>query len=371
MGIHILHPYFTVSFILLLLLSYRSFLNFRAYHRDKLVWFIIVFLIILSGFRNLMIDDYAYLNMYNEFSSLPFSYESIKGNSLGMEWLYVLLGKIFASVGLPFVAFIVISSIFTISLKYRFFEHNSAYPILSWAMYMIPSYLITDMAHIRQGIAITIVFISFYAIKERKLLLYFFLIYLAYGFHNSAIIFLPAYFLVLIPLNRWVILVLVAVCMAASPFAVYEFLPLESLSTSEVMEGFNNYANENFEDPNTIKFFDLISLFYLYFIFTYNQEACEKIPYYEYMRNLTVIGICVYFIFRINPIFSTRLVTYYFLFGTITIPCIIASIRNNFLRKNMYHLVVAYIIFYFFVFSAMQGKRAYSPTTYSNWLIGG
>lgn len=372
MNIHILHPYFTIAFISLILMSYRN-LYIGAYIKNKHIWWIIGFLIILAGFRNLAVDDKAYFMMYNDFgSTYSFDLESLKQNSYGVEWIYVLYNKISYAIGLPFHIFIAITSIIVIPIKYKFFNDNSPYTALSFLMYMIPTYFVGDMAHIRQSIALAIIFISFYAIKQRKWWIFLPLIYLAKGFHNSSIIFLFAYWLVLFPLNRWRILIIVGTCIMLSPFNIYEYISiLDNIAPNDVIQGFENYDSIVDENSGTIKLGDLISLFYLYFIVTYDKEACQKIPYYEYMRNLTVVGICMYFIFRSSPIFSTRLVSYYFLFGTITIPSIISSIQNINIRRGLYSITTVYIIFYFFVFSALQGKRAYSPSTYSNWLIGG
>lgn len=372
MSINILHPYFTLAFIALIIMSYHN-LYTGAYIKNKHTWWIIGFLIILAGFRNFAPDDIAYSILYKEFGALlSFRLQDMEENMYGIEWLYVVYNKIIYAIGFPFYMFIVITAVLIIPIKYKFFENNSPYPALSFMIYMIPTYFVGDITHIRQSIAVAIVFISFYTIKHRKWWLFLALIYLAKGFHNSSIIFIFAYWLVLFPLNRWMIILIVGICMALSPFNIYEQIPmLNSIVPDDVMQGFENYDSIVDENSGTIKLPDLISLFYLYFIVTYDKEACQKIPYYEYMRNLTIAGICIYFIFRSSPIFSTRLVSYYFLFGTITIPSIISSIQNVNLRKGLYSLTTFYIIFYFFVFSAMQGKRAYSPETYSNWLIGG
>lgn len=372
MSIHILHPYFTVAFIMLIIMGYRS-LSIGAYIRNKHIWWVIGFLTILAGFRVPMVDDKAYLIMYNEFGSLfSFNLKNIREDVYGIEWLYVLYNQILYVMGLPFSVLVILTAIFTISIKYRFFENNSPYPALSFLMYMIPTYFSGDIGHMRQSIATGIVFVSFYAIKHRKWWIFLPLMYLAKGFHNSSVIFLFAYWIAVFPLNRWKMLIIVGTCIILSPFNVYEQIPiLNSIAPDDVMQGFENYSEIVEENTGTIKFGDLVSLFYLYFMVTYDKEACEKIPYYEYMRNLTVAGICIYFIFRSSPIFSTRLVSYYFLFGTITIPSIIASIQNINLRRGLFSLATLYIVFYFFVFATMQGRRAYSPSTYSNWLIGG
>lgn len=371
MSIHFLHPYFTTAFITLILMGYYNLYN-REFIKDKNIWWIISFLIVLSGFRAGGIDDLAYSHMYRDFDSLSFSKEDMENNTYGIEWLYVLYNKIISSTGAPFYIYVIITAIISISTKYSFFEKNSAYPVLGWLIYMMPTYFVGDIGQIRQALAVSIILFSFSAVKQRKLWIFLLLIYIAKGFHNSAIIFILAYWLVLLPLNRVLIIALVVTCMILSPFKVYETIPiLNSILPEEVMQGFENYDSIVDEDNSRIKLMDLVSLFYLYFVTTYNNEASQKVPYYEYMRNLTIVGICLYFIFRSSPIFSTRLVSYYIMFGTITIPNIISSINNFNLRKTLYSISILFVIFYYFVFASLQGKRAFSSTTYSNWLIGG
>ena len=372
MGLYFLHPYFTIAYVLLTLLGFRYF-KLGPYTKSKFVWFIIIFLIILAGFRNPLVDDKAYKDMYNQFGlMLPFTWESLHDNFFGIEWLYVLFGKITFAFGVTFPYFAAIVAAIVITIKYRFFEVNSAYPMLSFILYMIPNYFISDMAHMRQTLATAVVFCSFYAIKKRNVWLFLLFIYIAKGFHNSSFIFIFAYWIVKIPMNKWRILAVVIICMILSPFGVYEFIPfMSAIAPEDIIQGYQNYSSILSEDTGIIKFIDVMSVFYLYFMFTYDKEACQKIPYYEYMRNITVAGICIYFIFRNSPIFSTRLVSYYLLFGTITLPCIVASVSNINLKRYLYGILTVYSIFYYFVFASIQGQRAYSAETYSNWLIDG
>lgn len=368
----ILHPYITLALLLLWIYSYRETFA-EEYVNFKGVWAVIGFLIIIAGFRSWGIDYPSYLNMFQEFgSTMQLDYSSLKNNEYNIEWLYVAYNIIIYNLGLPFVFFTVLTAIITVTTKYWVFEKFSAYPALSMLLYCIPVFFMGDMGHMRQAMATSITFISFIAITQRKLWLFAILMYLAVSFHNSSYVFIFAYFIAVIPLNRWWILVLVGLSMALSPFKVYEFIPiLNNIAPEEVIQGFENYVDTEEIESGAIKFYDLLSLFYLYFIFFYDKETRRIIPYYEYMRNLSVAGICIYFIFRASPIFSTRLVSYYFLFLVITVPNIIAAIQVKNLKRYLFAVITVFVLFYYFVFANMQGKRAFSPTTYTNFLLPG
>lgn len=372
MGINFLHPYFTIAVITLIFISISELRN-GAYKPSKLTWLVIAFLIILTGFRNLMIDDLAYQAMYNQFgSTMSFSIKEMKDNIWGVEWMYVLYGKIVYALKLPFAFFVILTAIFTITSKYLFITKNSAYPALSFLLYMFPTFFMGDMGHMRQAIATAIVFISFWTIKERKLWLFLLLMFIAFNFHNSSITFVLAYWLVKVPLKKWMIASLVGISILLSPFEVYSSISLlDSITPQEVMQDYQNYETIVHEDTGKIRLLDLLTLFYLYFILAFNKESEQKIPYYEYMRNLTVAGICLYFIFRNSPVFSTRLVSYYLLFSSITIPNIIAAVSSINLRRYLYLIMICFVVFYYFVFASVGGKRSFTWETYSNWLIGG
>lgn len=341
-----------------------KYVNFKA------VWWVIVWLIFVGGLRTWGPDYKSYFNMYMEFGTfMPFDYTAMKANPYGVEWLYVLYNKIIYLTGLPFIFFTALTAIFTISGKFWAFEKNSAYPALTMLLYLTPTFFMGDMGHLRQSIATTLTFLAFYAIKERKLLLFLAMIYVAAGFHSSAFIFFPAYFLAVVPLKRWMIVTLILVCAALSPLEIYNALPMDSIAPAEVARGFENYAEIMDENSGTIKFNDLLCLFYLYFILFYDKDARKIIPYYEYMRNLGIAGICIYLIFRSSPIFSTRLVSYYLLYMIIVVPNIIAAVKNIPLRRYLYGVVLLFVVFYYLVFANMQGKREFTPAIYKNLIL--
>ena len=368
--IHFLHPVFTILILALIVYSFMEVYNNKSY---KSVWIIIVTMIVMIGFRKFVGADYPiYLRIYDyvgEEVSFSEFFNNKKEHFLGVEWLYALLGKIVYVLDAPFFIFTLIIAIISIGLKYFTFRGSVVYPALSMLLYIFPSYFTSDGGHMRQGVAMGIVFLSFSYISKRKLLPFLFMIYLAMGFHNSAFVFVISYWLVLVPLNSFRILLLVSGSIVLSPFEIYKYISLlDWLIPSEVHSGFQAYEMIDQANPGSIKLNDIIYLLYTYFLVTYNKEACEKIPYYEYMRNISVLGICFYFIFRGSPIFSSRLSVYFVVFITMVIPNIIAAVQKDTLKKSLHFIMVCFVIFYYFVYASMQAPRARYNYIYDNYL---
>lgn len=368
-----LHPVFTIVTLILIGFSFLETYNNKKY---KAVWIVVAVMVLLIGFREWVGADYpVYRKMFFDFGKLtpylvPLN-KAIFGNmDLEIEWLYVLIGKLIYDLGLEFYILTFIIALITVPIKYFTFENVVAYPALSLLLYMFPTYFTSDGGQMRQGVAMGITIFSFIFIKKRQLLWFIVMIYLAYGFHKSAIIFLPAYWLVKIPLNSKLITLAIITSIILSPFKIYLYISLlDGIAPAEIYEGFSAYETFNPEGTGMfIRFTDLICIMYAYFLITYNKEACQKIPYYEYMRNVGLIGVCMYFVFRGSPIFSGRLATYYLIFMTMVLPNIVASIKNV-KTKNFLHLfLIGFVIFYYFVFAIMQAKQGYTFSVYNNYL---
>ncbi|WP_260393822.1 EpsG family protein [Riemerella anatipestifer] len=287
---------------------------------------------------------------------------------LDVGWLYVLVGKYVYDFGVPFFVFTFVIALLSIVPKYFTFENAVVYPSLSLLLYMFPSYFTADGGHMRQAVSMSILIFSFYFIKKRNLPLFLLMIYLAMGFHKSAVIFILAYWIALIPMSKVRIIIVLLISAALSPFQIYQYFSLfDTLAPAEVYEGFSAYEMiEN--DTGRISFTDLMSVFYAYFLITYNKEACEKIPYYEYMRNIALFGMCLYFIFRGSPIFSSRLAMIYMIFIVMALPNIIASVEDEKHKKYLHLIIVCFAIFYYFVCGSFQATRAGYTWDYGNYL---
>ncbi|SDE82429.1 EpsG family protein [Epilithonimonas hungarica] len=369
----VLHPVFTILFILIILFSFQEVYSNEEKKTPVASWLVAICLILFSGLRGNVGADYP---VYRSFYSLYFptlDYSQIydrmlfRQSAIDIEWMYVLLNKIVFAFGGPFQSFTLVSAIITIGMKMRMYYQNSVYPIFTVLLFFIPGFFIADSGHMRQALGMTMCVFSYQFIKDRKIWWFLLCLYIAYGFHKSAIIFLPAYWLVLIPLNSNRIFYAIIISVILSPLHVYDLFSsfLGSLNLQDVSNGYNGYIG--YEDKAS-SFMDGTMVLNAFLLIAYDKSACKKIWYYEYMRNIVVMGVCLYFIFRDNPVFSTRLVGVYIGFSCLIIPNIIASLNLN-IKRLWHFFFVAFMIFYYFVFASYQGKAGrFTPETYRNFL---
>lgn len=367
-----LHPAFTIVAIILIIYTFLEVYNDKKYISLAIVAFIMV---LLLGFRIAGADYPIYADMYN-YMAKNVTYETVwtkagfGETNLDIEWIYVLLGKVMHDANLPFFIFTFVLAFLAIFIKFFSFRANVAYPSLALLLYMFPTYFAADGGHMRQGMAMTLSILSIYFIKKRQLLGFLLVMYFALGFHNSAATFIPAYWIARFPLNSTRMLLIVAGCVILSPFKIYEYISiLDSLKEADIYVGFQAYATSKDVNTGRVSFTDLICIMNLYYLITYNKQACIKIPYYEYLRNLAFTGICLYFIFRTNASFSTRLPAHYFTIMIMVYPNIIAAIDNIKLKRILHLAVVGFAVFYYFVYAKMQASGASYDINYNNYLF--
>jgi capsular polysaccharide biosynthesis protein yveQ len=159
--------------------------------------------------------------------------------------------------------------------------------------------------------------------------------------------------------------------MALSPLKLYQYVSLlDSLSSTGFYSGYSAYESLDIEETSVrfIKLSDLVCIVYTYFLVTYDKVACQKIPYYEYIRNIGVLAICLYFIFRWNDIFASRLVSNFLIYMPIVLVNIVAAVSSDKLRKSLQYVLLVFVIFQYFVYANMHGLRAGYTIEYRNLL---
>ncbi len=369
----ILHPAFTAVFILIVLSSFWEVYDERFEKKKVALWIIAILLIAFGGLRGNVGADYPiYRSMYSLFfPKVDFSEiwaKMLFGEAkLDIEWGYVLLNKAVFFAGAPFYVLTLIISIITISIRLSLSYKDSAYPIFSTMLFFIPVYFVTDNGQMRQALGMVMCLVAYQFIKSRKLWYYLLCLYIAFAFHKSTILFLPAFWFVKIPLNSTKIFYLIIFSVLLSPLHIYNYFGgfLDSISPQDVSSGFNGYINV---EDKASSFMDGLMVVYSILLVMFDKQACQKIYYYEYMRNILVVGVCCYFVFRDNPVFATRLVGVFTTFAYIVIPNIAASLSIT--NKRLVHLFfVCFMIFYYFVFASYQGVPGrFTPDRYTNFL---
>jgi hypothetical protein len=376
----LLHPYFIIAIVYMLFFSVQEVFGNKV--DKKWFWFLGIYLIILAGFRNNVGPDYgSYKMIYwysgtKEYINIFLKALHLEGSeNVDLEWLYALINKILLNVfDAPFYILTFVIAVFAIYFKVEYTEDNTFYPFTFTLFMFIPNFFIGESGQIRQNLGTFIVYFSLRFIKERKLLLYLFWMFIATGIHNVCYIFLPMYWLVRVNLNKMTMLVLIIASVFASPFEVYRVFGdfLTNISTdSMLVEGFNGYMDESSQRLNGgFGIPEAMLMIVTFFLFVFDDKMVEKYPYYEYHRVYAVMGICLYFIFRNNPIFSSRLAGAFIGFSYIIVINAMYVVSAN-SKKLIYTFIIALVFFNFVVFSSFKniiGGR-YTVDLYKNHIL--
>jgi transmembrane protein EpsG len=177
----------------------------------------IAFLLILAlvGLRNEQVgnDTSSYYNIYWLIDNNP-KHVYV---STYIEPLYRLLNRCVLLFNGGPEAVIFISTLIIFALITRTIDTCSPSPLLSLAvLYGLGPFFFLHSG-VRQGIAIGLVFYGITFITQKKIIKYLITVIIAVGFHYSAIVFLPMYFLLKIRLNR---LVLTIIWLISLPFLI-------------------------------------------------------------------------------------------------------------------------------------------------------
>lgn len=372
-----LHPVFTFLFVFMAVSSYLELYVLKK----KTPFFLIiagVLMIIFSGFRYFVGADYPiYRNLYSGFSlyidySEVFKKATFQPSKEQIEWIYVLLNKILFDIGSPFYMVTFVMVLMSISLKFTTIYQNLAYPVLGAFMYFMPLYFFEDSGQIRQGMGVAICVFSYRYIKARNLPMFLLMMYIALGFHKTAVAFLPAYWVVKIPMNKARIIAVIVIAILLSPFEVYRIFGslIDTVGSQDVSDGFSGYVNDSqFGQSVAFGLADIIKIFFIYILYKFDEDGCREVEYYEYMRNLAVFGLFLFYIFRGNRIFAIRLPgAYMFFMSVFVVPSIVYAAKTR-VQRVLHTTFMVYLFLMYFNFSSNNGKAGnFTTSKYRNYL---
>ena len=372
-----LHPVFTFLFVFMAVSSYLELYVLKK----KTPFFLIiagVLMIIFSGFRYFVGADYPiYRNLYSGFS-LYTTYKDVLDKALfiptseQIEWIYVFINKILFDFGSPFYMVTFVMVLMSISLKFTTIYQNLAYPVLGAFMYFLPLYFFEDSGQIRQGMGVAICVFSYRYIKARNLPMFLLMMYIALGFHKTAVAFLPAYWVVKIPMNKARIIAVIVIAILLSPFEVYRIFGslIDNIGSQDVSDGFSGYVNDSqFGQSVAFGLADIIKIFFIYILYKFDEDGCREVEYYEYMRNLAVFGLFLFYIFRGNRIFAIRLPgAYMFFMSVFVVPSIVYAAKTR-VQRVLHTTFLVYLFLMYFNFSSNNGKAGnFTTSKYRNYL---
>lgn len=310
------------------------------------VWGLMIFLIIISGFRYL---NYSYSDEWAYRTASPdkilYLSDILKPEGLNTVLAWLSKYKFSAESG-PFAYgqfYILITSIIVITLFVKSIWDYSEHFTFSMFLFVTMGLFFTSMNIIRQFIAIAILFYGFRFVKNKSFLKYLVCVLLAYGFHASAIIMAPLYFLIKQEkLYLWsLVLILASFLMMNRVDAIGNLL----FEDSKYSIYFDTFGDEGVNILRILSTAIPCSIVLIWRRWIVNQKKAE---YCEVNMLVITLIVCV---FSSMNIYFNRISYYFSVAALIMFPKI-----QLIFTENSKRLVLSMMIVLFFLFGLYQAS---------------
>jgi hypothetical protein len=356
--------YFFVYFIFFIFALYNVFISDR---RDSVTVIQLVVLgtlmIFFAGLRWETGTDWANYRYYFRIIEMRPFFDS------GMEVGYEMIVRAFkAFISSDMTPFLFFCAFFIVSITYYVVNRYSPYPIFS--LFLLLSYsLVSSGFGVRQDLSITLTLLSTVFIQQRQIWRFLAIVGVATLMHNSALIFVPAYWIYKFKWTTAKALIVIAVvlaCVALSEKIMSLFGPLvEARKTMMYLE----MGQEMVQNPYITmlkaiagrSLFLVLSAIFVKYAFSSEESTRneEGHIFYNGLFNIYVFGIIVYVVFSPISLIFARLARPYDIYQIILIPIAYHYARRSF-KAVMFAVVLAFSVLKFYT-SISGNKEIYVP----------
>ena len=288
----------------------------------------------ICGFRKNVGTDYLLYNkMYNNVSIFP-------RVEFGFKWLINQMNNI----GLSSTHFFFATSFITIILFYYFIKKNSTKPAESLFLFICLGFFSLQFNIIRQSLAMAISLYSFNFLKERKIIKFLIVIFIASLCHTTALIVIPFYFIYKLNLNKKNFFIILIGMFLLSQF--YESIintVVRYFPTYKVYLTINDYTfNEAGIGTYLILVFNLLLLLLIFYnkkkLISFNQQ--NKI-----LINFILFSFFFYFLALTNTV-MVRPGYYMSMYFVFILPDLyqVSKIKNN--QNNLIIILMIFLLYY-------------------------
>lgn len=319
----------------------------------KFFYALLGILVLIEGTRWYSGTDFAmYFNSYQQVLNLIPEYHNLR-----YDRLYLWLTILFKSLQLDYTWLLLFLSTLTTFLYGWALKKYTDFPIIALLVLFVS--LIGFLGSNRQLIALSLVFFGVYFILAKRYFLYVMTVFLAMGFHFTAIIMLPLVFLNReICLKKWFVFFLLLLALLLMPFKVFLLYFLESNqnSFSFLLERFNSYLAQNLNTVSLsqIALGTLRKLIPVLIAMIYKNQLKDKTGYYFFL-NTSILSIALYLFLGFTFSFLLgRLTIYYSVF-----ECVVYSWIGYLYLKRKQDTLALLLFFAFCVFLFFKGISLY------------
>ena len=307
----------------------------------KKIWLIIMFLFLtgISAFRHFTVgtDTLQYYSSFKIISNLGWNQFSMTRFETG----YYMLNKLIAIISKDPQVFLAITSCMIIPVVGVFIYKYSKNVAYSTLLYILLNIYFFHMTGLRQSLAITILLLSVFEIREKHNIKFILLVLLASLFHSSAIIFLLVLFFNKYRYNEksYVYILLIT-------FGCFVFFKPVFLFIANILGKYSGYVNS--DDFGVSNFFGA----FFQFLLTFSVYSFCHILYVKKLKNgdqvienslfiklLSLDVVCQCMAMKMNII--GRMNQYFWIYAIILIPNLINEVKKS---KNRFALYLGMLV---------------------------
>lgn len=331
--------YLTIFFVVVIL--YAATIN-NPRSKSVLMW-VMAFLGIFVGISDMLggYDRYIYGACFDELTDAMHDGRSIYTLALfrmyAKEFGYCLLNF---GVGLltsnRYIFILVVSLIIYICLYFSFKRHTNNYAFA--VILFLGLWFFFSFTYLRQVLGASIAWLAIRYVIERDLKRFLIVVFVAATFHNSAIIFLPLYFIPVKSFNKRTILIVMGVLLAlgltGGPAALFS-------AYGEAME--DSRVVENLQDTSGFRIAYFIEATFFLFLILKNYDLITETEERTVMTNAALIfcGILLFFVKSEN---GGRL-SWYYMVGIISTLTYIATWQRQVANTAMVLIFVSLFLY--------------------------
>lgn len=307
-----------------------------------------IFLFVIIGFRGEEVgtDTYSYMLSFFQYNKIySFKLDDIcEIFSLYQEPAYILLNICVGLFTEKFTIFLCCyASLYVVAIGYLVYKYSDK-PLWSFIVLLSLGFVYFAMAGIRQTIAMSILLFSYKYIQERKVLPFILLVFLAYMFHNSSVIFLVAYPVATLKINWKHLVVLVCAYIIMAFFSELVRFVIFDLMKWERLDSYYN-RTETLSLSGVI-----IQISIFAFAYFFKEDAIKYNKNNIILINMTFLG-CLFQLYSTVIAEFFRVSMYFSIFNALMIPNIACSIQMKSNKKLVCFLIPVFLLAYYLIFS--------------------
>ncbi|MEG0852868.1 MAG: EpsG family protein [Angelakisella sp.] len=275
-------------------------------------------LVIMTCRYSIGYDYISYERIFTEVSAMSMG-EVIATHR--MEPVFFIFTKLMSMVSLNYHVFLLACNLIMVGFVFWTIYRYSPMWWVSAVLYLTLQFMPHSMNLLRQSIAASIIFASFPFLKKGKLIPYMLMVLLASSFHISAIIMIPAYFLLRAPYKLSVLATYSGIVLVA----YIGFTPILRFATTYLFPQYAQYVNSSIYAGQNSFAYVMMPFAYVLGVLLAAKGLLERDKQNNALIYSSVFTFFVY-LFITRMYIVERFSIYFFMFAMILLPEIIVML---------------------------------------------